>query len=236
MAKITKAQRDFVNYFIEQDFKNAAEAYRKAYPKVSNETARANASRLLTNTNIQEIIAETITEILKKDKIPLEKRLFDYWMKRAFYDITEIIDVKGKMKLNDKQLRERGLTVCIDSINKKINAQGIETLVYEFADKDKAAEMLQRYIQMIKPARQEVDVSGGLQLVRVTDGEAAGLDYGRMNLTPRQSDLYRLISAGRVILAEGGARSGTYRGFLCGLPRGGAFFTSSSISFGYNDS
>jgi phage terminase small subunit len=176
MAKITKAQINFVNYFIEQDFKNATEAYKRAYPKVSYEAARVNASRLLTNTNIQQIITETLTEILKKDKIPLEKRLFDYWMKRAFYDITEIIDTKGKMKLNDKQLREKGLTVCIDSINKKINAQGKEILVYEFANKDKAAEMLQKYIQMIKPAEQEIMVNGGLQLVRVTDGEAAGLD------------------------------------------------------------
>lgn len=167
MAKITKAQRNFVNYFIEQDFNNAAEAYRKAYPKVSYETARVSACKLLTNANIQKIISETLTEILKKDKIPLEKRIFDYWMKRAFYDITEIIDVKGRMKLNEDQLREKGLTVCIDSINKKINAQGQEILTYQFADKDKAADMLQRYIQMIKEPVKEnkIEISGTIDVL-----------------------------------------------------------------------
>jgi hypothetical protein len=168
MEKITKAQRDFVNAFIAQDFRNATEAYKKAYPRVSYETARVNASKLLTNTDIQTIITETLTEILQKDKIPLEKRIFDYWMKRAFYDITEIIDTKGNMILNDKQLREKGLTVCIDSINKKINAQGKEILVYEFADKDKAADMLQRYIQMIKPQMQKIDLSGNVGIAPET--------------------------------------------------------------------
>jgi phage terminase small subunit len=162
MKKITKAQRNFVNYFIQQDFKNATEAYRRAYPKVSYESARVIASKLLTNINIQKLIGETLTKILEKDKIPLEKRIFDYWMKRAFYDITEIINVNGEMKLTDEELREKGLTVCIDSINKKINTQGIETITYEFADKDKAADMLQRYIQMIKEPIQEskIEISG----------------------------------------------------------------------------
>jgi phage terminase small subunit len=176
MAKITKAQINFVNSFIEQDFKNATEAYKKAYPKVSYEAARVNASRLLTNTNIQQTITETLTEILKKDKIPLEKRLFDYWMKRAFYDITEIISIDGEMKLTDKELREKGLEVCIDSINKKIDAQGREIITCKFADKDKAAEMLQKYIQMIKPAEQDIKVNGGLQIVRVTEDELKALE------------------------------------------------------------
>jgi phage terminase small subunit len=168
MEKITKAQINFVNYFIDQDFKNATGAYKKAYPKASVESARREASRLLTNVDIQKIISETIVEILEKDKIPLEKRIFDYWMKRAFYDITEIIDVKGEIKLTNEELREKGLTVCIDSINKKINSQGIETITYEFADKDKAADMLEKYIQMIKPKMQEVKISGNVAIAPET--------------------------------------------------------------------
>jgi hypothetical protein len=99
--------------------------------------------------SIQEYLSAVIAETLRREKIPLEKRIFDYWMKWAFYDITEIISIDGKMKLTDKKLREKGLEVCIDSINKKIDAQGNVTMVYKFADKDKAVEMLQKYIQMI---------------------------------------------------------------------------------------
>jgi phage terminase small subunit len=149
MKKITKAQKNFVNYYIEQDFKNAVGAYQKAYPKASYETARANAAALLANTNIQEYLSSVLTEVLRRDKIPVEKRIFDYWMKRAFYDITELIDLHGNVKLTEESLREKGLAVCIDSINKKIDAQGNETITYKFADKDQAAEMLQKYIQMI---------------------------------------------------------------------------------------
>jgi phage terminase small subunit len=171
VAKITKAQRDFVNYFIEQDFRNAYEAYMKAYPKASRESARANAPRLLANDSIQSLISKTLADILEKEKIPLEKRIFDYWMKRAFYDITEIISVKGKMKLTEQKLRAKGLEVCIDSINKKTDARGDEIITYKFADKDKAADMLQRYIQMIKEPVQEskVELSGTIDALSQED-------------------------------------------------------------------
>jgi hypothetical protein len=47
-------KRPLSDCFIEQDFKNAAEAYQRAFPKTSGESARRNASRLLTNADIQE--------------------------------------------------------------------------------------------------------------------------------------------------------------------------------------
>jgi phage terminase small subunit len=84
MKKITKAQRNFINHFIEQDFKNATDAYLKSYPKASYDTARANAAALLAKTNIQEYLSSVIAETLHRDKIRVEKRIFDYWMKRAF--------------------------------------------------------------------------------------------------------------------------------------------------------
>jgi hypothetical protein len=149
VAKLIKAHRNFINHFISQDFTNATEAYLKAYPSASYETARVESSRLLARPNIQELLATTLTDILAKEKVPLEKRIFDYWVKRAFYDITEIIDLSGNLIISLESLREKGLTVCIDSINKKVDAQGNETVVYKFADKDKAVEMLQKYIQMI---------------------------------------------------------------------------------------
>jgi phage terminase small subunit len=160
--KTPKAQRDFINHFIEQDFRNATGAYQRAFPKASYDTAKVEASRLLTKPYIQGYMAETLAEIIRRDKIPLEKRIFDYWVKRAFYDITEIIGIDGEMKLTDEKLREKGLEVCIDSINKKTDAQGREIITYKFADKDKAAEMLEKYIQMIKPQAQDLNITGGI--------------------------------------------------------------------------
>jgi phage terminase small subunit len=146
---VTRAQKKFVARFIENDFRNATDAYLKAYPKASYDTARVEAAKCLTKPNIQEYMSGVLKETLAREKIPLEKRIFDYWMKRAFYDITEIIGLDGTLKLTDEELREKGLAVCIDSISKKTDAQGNETITYKFADKDAAAEMLQKYIQMI---------------------------------------------------------------------------------------
>jgi phage terminase small subunit len=148
-GKITRAQKRFVDFYIEQDFKNASAAYIRAYPQSSEESARRQASRLLTNVDIQEYLSSVIAEALHRDKIPVEKRIFDYWVRRAFYDITELIDIHGNVKLTEGELREKGLEDCIDSVNKKIDAQGNAIITYKFADKDRAAEMLQKYIQMI---------------------------------------------------------------------------------------
>jgi phage terminase small subunit len=134
-GRITRAQRKFIAYYVEQDFRNATGAYIRAYPEASYDTAKVEASKLLTKPNIQEHMSTVLAEALQREKIPLEKRLFNYWVRRAFYDITEIIDLHGTIKLTEEQLREKGLEVCIDSINRKIDARGHEIITYKFADR-----------------------------------------------------------------------------------------------------
>jgi hypothetical protein len=108
---MTKAQKNFVNYYIEQDFRNAAAAYQRAYPNASYETAKVEASKFLTKPNIQEYLGIVIGEVLRRDKIPLEKKIFDFWLKRAFYDPAEIIDSKGALIHPLEELSRRGLSV-----------------------------------------------------------------------------------------------------------------------------
>jgi phage terminase small subunit len=153
---VTRAQQKFVNFYIENDFRNATNAYMKAYPKASYETARRNASILLTKTDIQEYLSDAIASAIGREKLTLEKRVSDYWMKRAFYDITEIIDLNGNIKITEEELREKRLDVCIDSINKKVDGKGRQVVSYKFADRDRSVEMLQKYIQMIHE-KTEVD-------------------------------------------------------------------------------
>ena len=138
-----------------KDFNATQAAIRSGY---SEDTARQIGSENLTKLDIQEEISKQIGLLLDQAKLPIEKQIFDYWVKRAFYDVTEIIDLNGKLKISQKKLREKGLQVCIDSINKKVNSQGIETVVYEFANKDKAVEMLQKYISMIKENTLDINI------------------------------------------------------------------------------
>jgi hypothetical protein len=157
---MTRAQQNFIRFYIEADFRNATAAYMRAFSRASEETARRNASRLLTKADIQTLIRETLREIIDREKIPLEKRILDFWVQRAFYDITRIIGLDGTLKITEEELRESGLAVCVDSINRKIDVQGHETIMYKFADKDEALEMLQQYIAMIKPQTQVIEIGG----------------------------------------------------------------------------
>ena len=157
---MTKAQRSFVNYYIGQDFRNATQAYMRAFPRASEESARRNASRLLTNADILEYLSGTLAEIIEREKIPLEKRILDYWTRRAFYDVSEILDDKGALVRPLAELSRRGLSVCIDGIETRVNAQGNETTRIRLADRDKVLEQLQRYIEMIKPQMQKVEIAG----------------------------------------------------------------------------
>jgi hypothetical protein len=176
MAKIRRAQQEFLRHFIGQDFKNATEAYRKAYPNASYDTARVEAAKCLAKPNVQALLSSTLADILSREKIPLEKRLFDYWMRRAFYDLTEIIDLNGTLKLTEEELREKGLQACIDSVNKKTDANGNVTVTYKFADKDAAAEHLQQYIQMIKRQPEEITIRGSFPVIKTTGKD--GIDDG----------------------------------------------------------
>jgi phage terminase small subunit len=160
MGKITRAQQKFVDCFIEQDFRNAAGAYQRAFPKASGESARRNASRLLTNADIQNHMGAVLSEILQRERLPLERRILDYWTKRAFYDPAEIVDGKGALLHSLEELSRRGLSVCVEGIETRINTRGVETVRIKLAARDRALEMLQQYIQMIKPQTQKIEIGG----------------------------------------------------------------------------
>jgi phage terminase small subunit len=154
---MTKSQKNFVRYFIESDFKNATAAYLRAFPNCSEESARRNASRLLTRADVLDYLSKVLDEIIKREKIPLEKRIFDVWAKRAFYDPAEIVNAQGALILPLEELSRQGLSVCIDGIESRISAQG-ETVKVRLADRNAALEMLQRYVQMVKPQVQKIEI------------------------------------------------------------------------------
>ena len=153
---LVQSRADFVRYYIEQDFKDATGAYQRAYPDSTSDSARASAARLLQDASIQDALSAELEAVLKERRRPLEKRILDTWLIRAFYDPTEILDLHGTLKISVAQLRKRGLQVCIDSINKKLNAKGDSYLEYKLADRDKALDMLRQYIQMIEEPKKHV--------------------------------------------------------------------------------
>lgn len=138
----------------------------------SEDTARQIGSENLSKPDIQEEIKRIVNELLIQAKIPLEKQIFDYWLKRATYNFLDIVNLDGTLKLNEGQtteqkeaeLIEKGLQVCIDGIERRMTESGKVTVKYKLADKDKANEMLSKYIQMI---RDKID----LNLINVSIGK-----------------------------------------------------------------
>ena len=172
--ELNEKQRLFVIEYL-KDFNATQAAINAGYSK---KTARSIGQENLTKPDIQAEISRQVDKLLKQAKIPLEKQIFEYWMKRAFYDVTEIIDLEGGgIKLTEEELRAKGLHVCIDSINKKLNAKGETVMVYQFADKDKAVEMLQKYIQMIRE-----------QPIEITDDRRQLVDLKNLLLTQSKND------------------------------------------------
>lgn len=73
--KLTIKQQMFADNYIK--YGNATEAYLKAYTNVKKEaTARANGSRMLTNANVSEYIAERMEE-LKSERVADQQEILE---------------------------------------------------------------------------------------------------------------------------------------------------------------
>jgi len=103
---------------------NATKAYLKAYPKVKYDTAKVNASKLLTNANIQAYIEEVQRDISKQAGISKLMVLNEH-RKLAFNTIAHLhntwIDRKEFEELTDDQKS------CIQEIDTKILKRNIGT-------------------------------------------------------------------------------------------------------------
>jgi phage terminase small subunit len=177
--KINTRQRLFCIEYL-KDLNATQAAIRAGY---SADTARRIGPENLSKRVVQNELSNQIEEMLIQSKIPVKKMIFGYWMKRAFYDITDIISTKGVMKMSDKRLKETGLSVCIDSINKKTDAKGKDIITYEFANKDKAIEMLSKYIQMIKEEQPVSNTTNNNKLISLKT-----LIVNQVKASPQEGD------------------------------------------------
>lgn len=154
---MTKKQKRFIDeYLIDL---NATRAYRVAYPNVKkDEVAKAAASRLLTNVNVAEHIAERMKDRQKRTEVTQDMvvqelaaiafaKVTDYVTVRA-NGPAALVCIKSTDELSDDQIR------AIAGI--KEGANGIEI---KLNDKEKALELLGRHLGMWND---KVQVSGQL--------------------------------------------------------------------------
>ena len=158
MTSLSNQQKLFCQKYLELGM-NGTQAYLNVYKNVKKEsTARTNASRLLTNANIQEYINELQEKVEEKAIVSIEDIVKELTA-IAFTDRTKISKMnKKKMKLEsgteiDYEDVEFELTENLDENTKKVISgykKGKFGLSVETYDKLKALELLGKYLGMFK--------------------------------------------------------------------------------------
>jgi phage terminase small subunit len=147
-VKLTEKQKRFADYYIETG--NATESYKRAgYSVNSDEAARVNASRLLTNANVRAYIDERIAE-KDSQRIAKQDEILEFLTKVMRGELTEQIPVglgDGYFELKDK-----------------------DTYI---KDRVKAAELLGKRYAMWTD-KQQIDGVIGVQIIDDIGGEEDG--------------------------------------------------------------
>lgn len=146
---------------------HGSRAYKVAYPNVTDATARVNASKLLTNTNIKAYIEE-IQQDLEKQAGLSRLKVIEEYRKIAFSSIAHLhntwIERKDFAELTDDQKS------CISEIDTKILKKNIGTsddpeivdvehIKVKLYDKQKALESICRMLSY--NAADRVDITSG---------------------------------------------------------------------------
>jgi len=138
-VRLTEKQKRFADFYIETG--NATEAYLKAGYKVkSNDVAKANASRLLTNANVSEYVANLMGQ-KDKERIASQDEILIYLTKVMRGETTEEV-LRGEGK----------------------GFQTIDNMEVSAKDRIKAAELLgKRYT--LWTDKQQIDANIGVTIV-----------------------------------------------------------------------
>lgn len=162
MTSLSNNQKLFCQEYLKLGM-NGTQAYLKVYKTCKKEeTARANASRLLTNANIQEYIKELQEKVEEKAVVSIEM-IVDELTAIAFTDRTKIsANVRNRILLQEedgtkKEYFENNVifreTSELDERTRKVIAGYKKTqsgFAVETYDKMKALELLGKYLGMFK--------------------------------------------------------------------------------------
>lgn len=178
MDKLNKNQKAFCREYIKSGC-NGTSAYQKVY-KCKEDTAKVNASKLLTNANIQKYVRKLEEEIKEKDIVKIEDIISEL-KAIAFVDRTEITNFRNIEILKDENrtLYEQQVvftdTDKLSKETKKVVAGYKKTnagFAIETYDKVKALELLGKYLGMFKD---KVEHSGETTITVKMDKETEEL-------------------------------------------------------------
>lgn len=173
MNELNKNQKAFCRAYMKNG-KNGLQAYMKVY-KCKEETAKVNASKLLTNTNIQKYISELENEIKEKDLITIEeiikelKAIAFFNIKNLYNDVGELkevyeLDDEVAKAINSIKVQQRaGAMKLTLNATDEAPVEHLDEWIKEIKtnDKLKALELLGKYIGMFND-KQNITINNNI--------------------------------------------------------------------------
>ncbi|MCF8034678.1 MAG: terminase small subunit [Desulfarculaceae bacterium] len=145
-------QRKFIDHLLADPKMVAYKAYMRAYG-VNAGTARRNASRLLTNADIQAAIQARADQLAEQAEIKIEALLLEL-ANIAHSDIADIVDLKdGTLTVYNLDELPPGASRLISEISREPSKFG-DKIKVKLYSKEKALEMLGRYKGMFKDVQE----------------------------------------------------------------------------------
>lgn len=188
--KLTEKQKRFADLYIESC--NATQAYLEVYQCRSEAGARASASKLLTNPNIESYIRDrhvVIDSEVLKGQIATKERVLQEETSIALSNIGQIFDENGKIReLHDmpeelhaaiKRVKYDKIRVGTDSHGNAIYENHIKEI--SFHDKGSALNRLEKFYGM----QEENKKTSNTLEIRAILAEIDGRDRGKL---PQDND------------------------------------------------
>lgn len=169
-SRLTEKHKRFAEEFL-VDLDQGA-AYRRAGYKVKNDaTARANASRLLTNANVQAYIQE-IREQQKERTLITADRVLQELARIGFANITDVLSFNGNsVTIKDSGELEPDVTASIAEVSMTETETEFSTrrvIKLKMHNKLEALKLLAVHTGVSQPKAIEEEVSTGIELQLVT--------------------------------------------------------------------
>jgi phage terminase small subunit len=120
--KLTDLQKKFCDFYIQTG--NATDSYIKAGYKTKGDGARVNASRLLTNANVQEYIKERNSE-LESTRIADMKEVKQFWTNMLR---DKQIEPKDRLKASEYIAKTNGAFLDKVELNGKLGVTIVDDL------------------------------------------------------------------------------------------------------------
>ncbi len=154
-----EGQRRFIDELLADPRKVAYKAYMRAYG-VGPETARANASRLLSDANIQRALEVRAAQAAALRLASVEA-VVDELLGVAHSDIADYVDLQGGvLSIKDLKALPPGASRALSEISRLPTKHGVKIQV-KLWSKERALEMLGRYLAMFKDVKEFSGPGGG---------------------------------------------------------------------------